>query len=148
VLGDQRKLDRTHSADRCLETPIETAGVQATLRRYVELWTATDGRIYVPIIRNQPCTTCFYFSDYNDASVLTGNRNTSTLSPQALFLHEFGSGCRLYNVDGSRAAVEGRVLSSDTHRKSLLKNLRAMPTDIETRRIADFLDSVEKTVIR
>ncbi|WP_442511167.1 PSD1 and planctomycete cytochrome C domain-containing protein [Novipirellula sp. SH528] len=41
--------------------------------------------IYVPVIRNH-LYDMFQLFDYNDASVLTGDRNTSTIAPQALFL--------------------------------------------------------------
>ncbi|WP_238388921.1 PSD1 and planctomycete cytochrome C domain-containing protein [Roseimaritima ulvae] len=41
--------------------------------------------IYVPVIRNH-LYDMFKLFDYTDASVLTGDRNTSTLAPQALFM--------------------------------------------------------------
>ena len=41
--------------------------------------------IYVPVIRNH-LYDMFSLFDYTDASVLNGDRDTSTLSPQALFL--------------------------------------------------------------
>ena len=41
--------------------------------------------IYVPVIRNH-LYDLFQLFDYTDASVLTGNRGTSTIAPQALFL--------------------------------------------------------------
>nr|WP_233215495.1 PSD1 and planctomycete cytochrome C domain-containing protein [Rhodopirellula bahusiensis] len=41
--------------------------------------------IYVPVIRNH-LYDMFQLFDYTDASVLTGDRNTSTIAPQALFL--------------------------------------------------------------
>ena len=39
----------------------------------------------MPVIRNH-LYDMFQLFDYNDASVLTGDRNTSTIAPQALFL--------------------------------------------------------------
>jgi hypothetical protein len=41
--------------------------------------------IYVPVIRNH-LYDMFQLFDYTDASVLNGDRNTSTIAPQALFL--------------------------------------------------------------
>ncbi|QDV13496.1 Planctomycete cytochrome C [Rosistilla oblonga] len=41
--------------------------------------------IYVPVIRNH-LYDMFQLFDYSDASVLNGNRNVSTIAPQALFL--------------------------------------------------------------
>lgn len=41
--------------------------------------------IYVPVIRNH-LYDMFRLFDYNDASVLTGDRNISTIAPQALFM--------------------------------------------------------------
>ena len=41
--------------------------------------------IYVPVIRNH-LYDVFQLFDYTDASVLNGNRDTSTIAPQALFL--------------------------------------------------------------
>lgn len=45
----------------------------------------TRRSIYIPVIRNH-LYDMFQLFDYNDASVLTGDRNTSTIAPQALFL--------------------------------------------------------------
>ena len=41
--------------------------------------------VYLPVVRNN-LYEMFQLFDYNDASVLNGNRNTSTVAPQALFL--------------------------------------------------------------
>ncbi|EMI16403.1 protein containing DUF1549 [Rhodopirellula maiorica SM1] len=46
---------------------------------------STRRSIYVPVIRNH-LYDMFQLFDYTDASVLTGDRNTSTIAPQALFL--------------------------------------------------------------
>lgn len=45
----------------------------------------TRRSIYLPVIRNH-LFDVFSLFDYSDASVPTGNRNTSTIAPQALFL--------------------------------------------------------------
>lgn len=41
--------------------------------------------VYLPVVRNN-LYEMFQLFDYNDASMLNGNRNTSTVAPQALFL--------------------------------------------------------------
>jgi cytochrome c553 len=45
----------------------------------------TRRSIYLPVIRNHLCDV-FSLFDYSDASVPTGDRSTSTIAPQALFM--------------------------------------------------------------
>lgn len=45
----------------------------------------TRRSVYLPVIRNHLCDV-FSLFDYSDASVPTGDRSTSTIAPQALFL--------------------------------------------------------------
>ncbi|EMI25455.1 secreted protein containing DUF1549 [Rhodopirellula europaea SH398] len=66
--------------------------------------------IYVPVIRNH-LYDMFQLFDYTDASVLNGDRNTSTIAPQALFLMNsemvsdltFAMADRLLNDDADSA---------------------------------------------
>ncbi|QDV27540.1 DUF1553 domain-containing protein [Aureliella helgolandensis] len=60
--------------------------------------------IYVPIIRNH-LYDVFQLFDYTDASVLNGDRNTSTIAPQALFLMNSSF------VDSMSLAMADRILS-------------------------------------
>jgi hypothetical protein len=98
--------------------------------------------IYLPVIRNH-LYDMFVLFDYNDASVLTGNRNTSTLSPQALFFMNSG-----FVTDVTTSMAE-RLLKVETSRQTRIARLfeeayGRRPTDIETRRIADFLTQFQK----
>ncbi|GAA5504962.1 DUF1553 domain-containing protein [Novipirellula caenicola] len=83
LLAVSGKLDRTTGGNI----------MQYKNREYVFNHTSQDNSkydstrrsIYVPVIRNH-LYDMFQLFDYSDASVLTGDRNTSTIAPQALFL--------------------------------------------------------------
>ncbi|TWU17223.1 Planctomycete cytochrome C [Novipirellula galeiformis] len=63
--------------------------------------------IYVPVIRNH-LYDMFQLFDYTDASVLTGDRNTSTIAPQALFMMNSEL------IDELTFAIADRLLQIDT----------------------------------
>ncbi len=72
--------------------------------------------IYVPVIRNH-LYDMFQLFDYTDASVLNGNRNTSTIAPQALFLMN----SKL--VIDLTTAMADRLLDADGTRKERVTQL-------------------------
>ncbi|MDA8743169.1 PSD1 and planctomycete cytochrome C domain-containing protein [Rubripirellula amarantea] len=93
--------------------------------------------IYVPVIRNH-LYDMFQLFDYADASVLSGNRNTSTISPQALFLmnSEF-----MTSVSNSMAE---RFSGADVDRDQRIARLfneafGRSPTETEVQQANDFL---------
>lgn len=63
--------------------------------------------IYVPVIRNH-LYDMFQLFDYTDASVLNGDRNTSTIAPQALYLMNSEM------VSDLTFAMADRLLNEDT----------------------------------
>ncbi|TWU05237.1 Planctomycete cytochrome C [Symmachiella macrocystis] len=72
--------------------------------------------IYVPVIRNH-LYDVFQLFDYTDASVLNGNRNTSTIAPQALFLMNSQLAIDL------TTAMADRLLDADGTRKERVTQL-------------------------
>jgi len=134
------KLDRTLGGP-VLETPNRTLVFNHTSQD-TSNYDATRRSIYVPIIRNH-LYDMFQLFDYNDASVLTGNRNTSTLSPQALFLMNSDL------VADVTTSMAERLLKEESSRQTRIarvfeESYGRLPTDIETRRIADFLTAFEE----
>lgn len=93
--------------------------------------------IYVPVIRNH-LYDMFQLFDYTDASVLNGNRDTSTIAPQALFLMNSklvtdlttAMADRLLNADGTRGARINRLF---------LEAYGRQPTEDELNRTGLFL---------
>ncbi|WP_166830510.1 PSD1 and planctomycete cytochrome C domain-containing protein [Thalassoroseus pseudoceratinae] len=93
--------------------------------------------IYVPVIRNH-LYDMFQLFDYTDASVLNGNRETSTIAPQALFLMNSEL------VDELTTAMAKRLLDeepTDTDRIGRLFTLAygRPATDAEATRSRQFL---------
>ena len=93
--------------------------------------------IYVPVIRNH-LYDMFQLFDYTDASVLNGNRGTSTIAPQALFLmnSEF--------IDDLTASMARRLLALDLSDERRIVRLfqeayGRRPTELETARAGEFL---------
>ena len=100
--------------------------------------------IYVPVIRNH-LYDVFQLFDYTDASVLKGDRDTSTIAPQALFLMNSDL---VTELTGSMA---DRLMSQETTRESRINRLfleaYGRPvTDEEAERASQFLVKFEKLV--
>ena len=100
--------------------------------------------IYVPVIRNH-LYDVFQLFDYTDASVLKGDRDTSTIAPQALFLMNSDL---VTELTGSMA---DRLMSLETTRESRINRLfleaYGRPvTDEEAERASQFLVKFEKLV--
>lgn len=134
------KLDRTVGGP-VLQTPNRTLVFNHTSQD-ASNYDTTRRSIYVPIIRNH-LYDVFQLFDYTDASVLTGNRDTSTLSPQALFLmnSEF--------VAEVTASMAERLLMESSSRQSRVARLfeesyGRLPTEIETQRVEQFLTQMEQ----
>ncbi|MCO8121133.1 PSD1 and planctomycete cytochrome C domain-containing protein [Stieleria sp. TO1_6] len=83
ILAVSGRLDRT-SGGKTLELENRSYVFNHTSEDK-STYASTRRSIYVPIIRNH-LFDMFRLFDYNDASVLTGNRPTSTIATQALFL--------------------------------------------------------------
>lgn len=139
MLAVSGTLDRTMGG-RLLETPNR----KLVFNHTSEDTSSYDSRrrsIYVPVIRNH-LYDMFQLFDYSDASVLNGNRDTSTLSPQALF---FMNSEFVLDVTNSWA---DRVLDSETSQQQRLTMLfeqayARLPTEIELNRFSDFLAQSE-----
>ena len=94
--------------------------------------------IYLPVVRNN-LYEMFQLFDYNDASMLNGNRNTSTVAPQALFLMNSSF---MQQATG-HLAQELQTLDSFQQRiTSLYQRLYARtPTPAETARCQRYLEA-------
>lgn len=99
--------------------------------------------IYLPVIRNH-LFGMFMLFDYSDASVLNGNRSSTTVAPQALFLLN----SHLVEEASQRMADEvlhQTALSPEQKIQELfLKSFGRLPSEIEVRKSLQFLDELEK----
>lgn len=93
--------------------------------------------VYLPIVRNH-LYDLFQLFDYTDASMVNGDRTTSTVAPQALFLMnaEF--------VQQSADALASRLLESNESDGERIQNLYQLavgrrPTETELGRMQSFL---------
>jgi cytochrome c553 len=98
--------------------------------------------IYVPVIRNH-LYDFFQLFDYTDASVLNGNRDTSTIAPQALLLMNSDF------VADLTTAMADRLLATDASREARINQLFQQaygrpPSAAEAARAAQFLIQFEK----
>ncbi|RPH48962.1 MAG: DUF1553 domain-containing protein, partial [Planctomycetota bacterium] len=94
--------------------------------------------IYLPVIRNH-LYDVFQLFDSTDATVLSGDRATSTLSPQALFLMNSEW------VASVATATAGRIVQAEGSRDSRLARLfleayGRTPSEAESRRVLRFLE--------
>ncbi|WDQ15526.1 PSD1 and planctomycete cytochrome C domain-containing protein [Rhodopirellula sp. P2] len=102
---------------------------------------STRRSIYVPVIRNH-LYDMFQLFDYTDASVLTGDRNTSTIAPQALFLMNSEM------VSDLTFALADRLLEDNTDsaqrvRRLYLEAYGRPPSDVEISDGLRFLSQFE-----
>ena len=98
--------------------------------------------IYVPVIRNH-LYDVFQLFDYTDASVLNGDRETSTIAPQALFLMN----SKL--VTDLTSTMAERLLKTGTTREARINRLfleayGRQPTADELQRAGNFLSRFEE----
>ncbi|MFG0264046.1 MAG: PSD1 and planctomycete cytochrome C domain-containing protein [Rhodopirellula sp. JB055] len=106
---------------------------------------STRRSIYVPVIRNH-LFDMFQLFDYTDASVLNGDRNTSTIAPQALFLMNSEM------VSDLTFAFADRLLADDNDavqriRRLYLEAFGRPATDVEISDAVRFLSQFE-TLLR
>ncbi|WP_339727114.1 PSD1 and planctomycete cytochrome C domain-containing protein [uncultured Gimesia sp.] len=98
--------------------------------------------IYLPVIRNH-LFGMFMLFDYADASVLNGNRSSTTVAPQALFLLN----SHLVEEASQRMADEvlhQTALSPEQKIQQLfLKSFGRVPTELEVSKSLQFLDELD-----
>ncbi|MEX0818080.1 MAG: PSD1 and planctomycete cytochrome C domain-containing protein, partial [Pirellulaceae bacterium] len=98
----------------------------------------TRRAVYLPVIRNH-LFDVFSLFDYSDASVPTGDRTTSTIAPQALFLMNSDFLARTSQAFAERLAKE--VPSDQAERVTRLYILAfgRPPSELETEQALDFV---------
>lgn len=99
--------------------------------------------LYLPVIRNH-LFGMFMLFDYADASVLNGNRASTTVAPQALFMLN----SHLIENASQRMAEqiqhETSLSPEQKIQKLFLKSFGRMPTEMEITKSLQFLDDVEQ----
>ncbi|WP_299462163.1 DUF1553 domain-containing protein, partial [uncultured Gimesia sp.] len=99
--------------------------------------------IYLPVIRNH-LFGMFMLFDYADASVLNGDRSSTTVAPQALFLLN----SHLVEDASQRMAdtiLNQTALSPEQKLQQLiLKAYGRSPSKMEINRLLQFLDEMER----
>jgi len=99
--------------------------------------------IYLPVIRNH-LFGMFMLFDYSDASVLNGNRSSTTVAPQALFLLN----SELVEDASQRMAdtyLNQTALAPEQKVQQLvLKAYGRLPSELEINRSLQFLDEMER----
>ncbi|WP_232100804.1 PSD1 and planctomycete cytochrome C domain-containing protein [Gimesia fumaroli] len=99
--------------------------------------------LYLPVIRNH-LFGMFMLFDYADASVLNGNRSSTTVAPQALFLLN----SHLVEEASQRMAdtiLSQTALSPEQKIQHLfLKSFGRLPSELEVSKSLQFLDELEK----
>lgn len=98
--------------------------------------------IYLPVIRNH-LFGMFMLFDYSDASVLNGDRASTTVAPQALFL------LNSHLVEDASERMADSILSHTSQspeqkiQQLFLKSYGRLPSELEVNRSLEFLDEVE-----
>ncbi len=100
--------------------------------------------VYLPIVRNH-LYDLFQLFDYTNASMVNGNRATSTVAPQALFMMNADL------VTDSAQALAARVLEhtndeAERIRRVYQQSLGRLPTIKETQRAQTFLTSFRQSI--
>ncbi|WP_232107218.1 DUF1549 domain-containing protein [Gimesia alba] len=99
--------------------------------------------LYLPVIRNH-LFGMFMLFDYADASVLNGNRSSTTVAPQALFL------LNSHLVEEASQRMADTVLSQTALAPEqkiqhlFLKSFGRLPSDLEVSKSLQFLDELDK----
>ncbi|MBD3674471.1 MAG: DUF1553 domain-containing protein [Planctomycetaceae bacterium] len=102
--------------------------------------------IYVPVVRNH-LYDMFKLFDYTDASVLNGNRESSTIAPQALMLMNSDLMSKL------SSATADRLLATEQSSQERIQNLFLMAyarpaTDEESQKLENYLLQLERLAAR
>ena len=95
--------------------------------------------IYLPVIRNH-LFDVFQLFDYADASVTNGNRTTSTVAPQALFMLNGDLVRSAMKALANRAVREGGVASRDQIRFLYMATLARQPRPEEIQQAQLFVE--------
>ncbi|MEE3369874.1 MAG: PSD1 and planctomycete cytochrome C domain-containing protein [Planctomycetota bacterium] len=95
--------------------------------------------IYLPVIRNH-LFDVFQLFDYADASVTNGNRTTSTVAPQALFMLNGDLVRTAMKALASRAVREGGAASRDQIRFLYMATLARQPRPEEIQQAQSFVE--------
>jgi len=101
--------------------------------------------VYLPVVRNN-LYEMFQLFDYNDASMLNGNRNTSTVAPQALFLMNSSF---MQQATGNMARELQMIDSFQQRITSLYQRLYARnPTPAEVTRCQHYLQEFRQAPLQ
>lgn len=99
--------------------------------------------IYLPVIRNH-LFGMFMLFDYSDASVLNGNRSSTTVAPQALFL------LNSHLVEDASQRMADQILSQTALsprqkvQELILKTYGRLPSEMELNKSLQFLEEMEQ----
>ena len=105
---------------------------------------STRRSIYLPVVRNH-LFDLFSLFDYADASMMNGNRNTSTIAPQALFLMNSDLIEQVTQALAEQVLASGSMedspgeLLADRLEQLYMVTLGRSPGDDESRRAEQFL---------
>ena len=100
--------------------------------------------VYLPVVRNH-LYDVFSLFDYSDASVSNGNRTTSTIAPQALFM--LNSALLKDAADGFAAGVKAAELDTDRRIETMyLRAFARRPTTGEVEDARRFLRELETRI--
>jgi len=102
--------------------------------------------IYVPVVRNH-LYDMFKLFDYTDASVLNGNRESSTIAPQALMLMNSDL------ITELSSATADRLLATQQPQQERIQRLFQMAyarpaTDAEAQQMENYLQQLERLAAR
>jgi hypothetical protein len=154
--GDVRRLeaesirDATLAVSGLLDTTMGGSMLHVANRAFLFDHTSIDGTkydsprrsIYLPVIRNH-LYDAFWLFDCTDGAVPNGNRGTSTVASQALYLlnSEFELGCAEALAKGilTAAPADGALRTTILYRRVLGR----MPTAAEERLVADGVRGIE-----
>ena len=157
--GDVRRLeaesvrDATLAVSGLLDTSMGGSMLHVANRAFLFDHTSIDGTkydsprrsIYLPVIRNH-LYDAFWLFDCTDGAVPNGNRGTSTVASQALYLlnSEFELGCAEVLAKGILAAAP-----ADASLRSTILYRRVcgrMPTAAESRLVTDAVRDLERAL--
>ena len=154
--GDVRRLeaesirDATLAVSGLLDTTMGGSMLHVANRAFLFDHTSIDGTkydsprrsIYLPVIRNH-LYDAFWLFDCTDGAVPNGNRGTSTVASQALYLlnSDFELGCAEALAKGilTAAPADGALRTTILYRRVLGR----MPTAAEERLVADGVRGIE-----
>jgi hypothetical protein len=99
--------------------------------------------LYLPVIRNH-LFGMFMLFDYADASVLNGNRASTTVAPQALFMLNSHLIENASHRMAEQIQHETALSPEQKIQKLFLKTYGRQPTEMEINKSLHFLDDIEQ----